>query len=44
MAKNKTAHSSKNDSAISWKTLSRLASYVLVYRIKICVNYCINNS
>ncbi|MFP1717485.1 Rrf2 family transcriptional regulator [Bifidobacteriaceae bacterium NR019] len=37
MAKNKTAHSSKNDSAISWKTLSRLASYVLVYRVKICV-------
>lgn len=25
MAKNKTAHSSKNDSAISWETLSRLA-------------------
>lgn len=37
MAKNKTSHSSKNDSAISWKTLSRLASYVLVYRVKICV-------
>ncbi|WP_421791910.1 ABC transporter ATP-binding protein [Gardnerella sp. DNF01157] len=37
MANNKTAHSSKNDSAISWKTLSRLASYVLVYRVKICV-------
>ena len=37
MAKNKTAHSSKNDSAISWETLSRLASYVLVYRVKICV-------
>lgn len=37
MAKNKTAHSSKNDLAISWKTLSRLASYVLVYRVKICV-------
>ena len=37
MAKNKTAHSSKNDSAISWETLSRLASYVLVYRVKIYV-------
>ena len=37
MANNKTAHSSKNDLAISWKTLSRLASYVLVYRVKICV-------
>lgn len=37
MAKNKTAHSSKKDSAISWKTISRLASYVLVYRVKICV-------
>ena len=37
MANNKTAHSSKNDSAISWKTLSRLASYVLVYRVKIYV-------
>ncbi|MFU0528436.1 ABC transporter ATP-binding protein [Gardnerella vaginalis] len=37
MSNNKTAHSSKKDSAISWKTLSRLASYVLVYRVKICV-------
>lgn len=37
MAKNKTAHSSKNDSAISWETFSRLASYVLVYRVKIYV-------
>lgn len=37
MSNNKTAHSSKKDSAISWKTLSRLAFYVLVYRVKICV-------